>query len=232
MYLYTFAYNYLLVALPQSSSTSLMSSLGHATHLPAVQRTPCRYMKGMIRETNYRPLDTHSDTCNLPVDILRNWITSNTIYKQHVTPTQVNLQNIQSILENDTIQRGVVILDRVPLESVTSFCKRVMSENKTFTLRQMRNRYDSLSSWVKGWSDFNSSHIYRTNYRRLIQNFSLVVNNITTFWNVSSKASFKMYYSRYINQTHPVCQRYAMSLVRTSSYNQTNGHSRTSVRGP
>lgn len=193
----------LLIALPQSMSSSLSLSLSKATQIPSVQRTPCRYVK-VSQDNSYQSLRlTHSDTCDLPQDLLRHYLTSNVIYKQHIVPSKNNLKNMKNIFANSTMRLFYpVILDRSPMESAQGFCRRQVHENKRISNMILRARYKALYAWVENWKYYDLSPVLRINTNELKKDFSNTVIKILDFWNISAKKKpIIEEYERFINKT-------------------------------
>jgi hypothetical protein len=102
----------LIIAIPKSASTSLMSTLGDLYKLPFeqqfknIQSFPIN--SKFINLANY-----HSDCRELDHEIIKKWTKENKIYKQHVIPTENNMQ----LLKN----HKKVILLRKPYDIICSY---------------------------------------------------------------------------------------------------------------
>lgn len=193
----------LLIALPQSMSSSLSLSISKATEIPSVQRSPCRYMH-MSQNHFYQPLRlTHSDTCDLPQDLLRHYLSSKIIYKQHIVPSQNNLKNMKEIFANSSVRLfNPVILVRSPIESAQGFCRRQVHEKKQISKTMLHARYKALCTWVENWKNYDISHVLRIHTNDLKHNFSDTVMKILDFWNIIPKKKPSMEYERYISEKY------------------------------
>ena len=156
---------YLLVALPQSSSTSCMEELGRTSGLPATQVFPCKFkpLPRFHRNNSFWALNNHGNNCDLPSDMLRLWATSTeAVHKQHVPPTVSNLQALLSA------GARVVVLVRDPETSLVSYCRRMREEQEGFNVRmsthpdmvrtELAGRWRALKTWVDTWAGFAATH--------------------------------------------------------------------------
>ena len=216
MWIHIYLLSRLLIALPQSMSSTLSLSIAKATQIPSVQRCPCRYMKASTNHL-YQPLRlTHSDTCDLPKDLLRHYLSSEVIYKQHIVPSDNNLKNMRDIFANSSVRLfNPVILDRSPMESAQGFCRRQLHEEKGISKMMLHARYKALCNWVENWKYYAVSPVLRIHTNDLKHNFSDTVMKILNFWNVSLKKKPVTEYERFIEkESHLEC-------VNTSLYSDT-----------
>ena len=181
MMLVNAVYTYLLVALPQSSSTAAMQQLGALSGRPVSQRfpccaeQPCHTPDGTVSEAGRRPslpslkeqdpihalAVQHSDMCELPRDTLSRWINGTTIYKQHVAPTVQNLGNVKIGLETSQ-SSGLVVLTREPRASLHARCERYRRERGfKLAFAWMRDHglqhFNGLKAWNAQWAEFASA---------------------------------------------------------------------------
>jgi len=202
----TTALGRLLIAMPQSMSTTLMVGLRDASALSAKQLTMCRY-RNFTRDSAFNSLATHSDTCNLSRELMTHLVASAQIFKQHVVPSATNLAHLSHLINRSNGSK-IVLLTRDALESARGFCRREKGGGKylnRYPAKRFEDRYQSLHQWDAGWHRFArdncSSHVHRVTTNRLKANFTHEVLTILQFWGLKQTHSFNVTRQRYINAT-------------------------------
>ena len=140
---------YLLIAQPQSSSTSTMSSLAKAAGIQYSQEYPCRvrhklptclpvthqprYPCQFNITSPYHALsgasavagNAHSDVCELSIHELSKWVRSKRLYKQHVAPTPHNVALVVQLARagGQGLMR-VLLLTRDVAAAIHAACER------------------------------------------------------------------------------------------------------------
>lgn len=127
---------YLIVAMPKSGSTALMTTLGAATRTNSTQLYPCEWLQDKLRASFvhgraaaksaedfiYLSLP-HTDTCSWNMERLAGLVKSrDTIYKQHLTPTPSNIAVLGAALREDRGAR-VVLLLRNALDAAAAYTR-------------------------------------------------------------------------------------------------------------
>jgi hypothetical protein len=128
---------HLLLALPQSSSTSTAEQLAHMGNFTQEQAFTCytrrRYASGSI----FAPLNRHSDVCDQDSRFLQGTVWQPRLMrKQHWPPTANNVQGVLAGLRDTTRFSdglGVVILTRDPQASLHARCEREVAASGLFT---------------------------------------------------------------------------------------------------
>ena len=154
------SYGYLLVAMPQSSSTATMESLGKLGCLNAessmASKKACRIGGVSKLDPIWEVLhDEHSHVCQLPAALLRSYSLSNsTIFKEHVLPTQ---QSIKALL---AARRPVFVLLRKPTASLRGWCERRLQEgwNLSRLAERAAARFAALVAYDGAWRQAMSCH--------------------------------------------------------------------------
>lgn len=120
----------LIVALPHSASTSMAKGVSNVLGIAMVQNLGSglrRFITAGHRKFKVTNQDWRiriSDAYNIPQDVLRSWATSrDTIYKQHLLPTDDHIQSLLSI------DAPVVIHTRDPRSAVAA---RIRARGKMF----------------------------------------------------------------------------------------------------
>ena len=168
------AASWLLLALPQSSSTSAMLQLGDMSGLRALQSFPCwgwdAARRGYARDSTWFPMLDHGDVCELNSSIVSMWVRSDAvIFKQHMTPSAHNVQLLLHAAYSSG--RKLVVLNRNPYDAMHGLCER---ELKQHTLRasdhtlprpavagarvHLREVQETFAAWVAGWEAVADAH--------------------------------------------------------------------------
>ncbi len=125
--------------------------------LSSKQELPCRVLDRYGHGDTFRPLNSHSDICELPGKLIVNWVLSNnTVYKQHIAPTANNTEAVLSA------GARLLVLWRDPQSSLMSYCRRRVSENGPWTgekaVALLHARFVALSAWVDAWQAVAATH--------------------------------------------------------------------------
>lgn len=195
-------HGYLLIAMPQSSSTSLMSTLSESFNVAATQRMFCRYVGNAKRSFGFEGLSEHSDTCALTERTLHEFTSNTRIYKQHIVPNKHNLDLIRSNLNRSRI----VLLFRNVRDSLHARCERALHEKQPKTKEWLVRRYDSLHRWNDTWYSVEHPNIMKVSFDDLSRNLSTVVHDVARFWNVPIARSPDRKRARLVNTTHEACR--------------------------
>lgn len=132
----------LLIAMPRSSSTSALRSLGTVSGHPNRQEYPCwmRPAKHRFNESSmyYHLSLFHHDICQMSSIELRRWMTPSTIFKQHLVPTPHNVELVTHHLHSSRGQRRrALVLLRDPVSSMRAACERVVMEKTGCATRSL-----------------------------------------------------------------------------------------------
>ena len=220
---------WLLLAEPQSSSTSTMMELAEMANLLGTQDYPCR---GVMHQTTYGcwedgcyprdhifyPLLTHSDVCEIIPLFIDKYISSKKIiYKNHITPTEHNKKWVLTYARRS--QKPVVILTRDVYDAVHGFCERWLREGQLGVGGQhvIKNRtvelHETLASfqaWSDGWTAFARAH---PKHARVITFEAMmaggqreaVLSSALEFWGIPKVRSMSGVMARYVHAETSRC---------------------------
>ena len=173
---------WLLLAAPQSSSTSTMSQLGQMASIRGLQEFPCPQMPGgrcfnakvcYPRSSVWYPIaTTHSDVCEHSASRIESWVTSKTtIFKQHVPPTPHNKALVLKFAQKHS--KRVLILTRNPYNALHGLCERALRNHNMDTVgpatlpfpagstdprTSMSQMLAAFQAWDAGWEIFARDH--------------------------------------------------------------------------
>jgi hypothetical protein len=230
---------WLLLAEPQSSSTSTMMELAEMANLLGTQEYPCR---GVMHQTTYGcwedgcyprdhifyPLLTHSDVCEIIPLFIDKYISSKKIiYKNHITPTEHNKKWVLTYARRS--QKPVVILTRDVYDAVHGFCERWLREGQLGVGGQhvIKNRtvelHETLASfqaWSDGWTAFARAH---PKHARVITFEAMmaggqreaVLSSALEFWGIRKVRSMSGVMARYVHAETSRCDGIRVSSRRT-----------------
>ena len=208
------AMGYLIIAMPQSSSTSLEVDVGKASKRPHTQEFPCNRKTPHIWNASFSGMHVHSDACTLSSSVLNRWIFSQSaIFKQHVVPDPHNSKVVR-----DALQSGarIVYLTRDPRESGHAACERVVAEHGRLNLKAIEEKIDAMRLWRANWDVvFRNLGVLRVMYTDLQRNNSQVVRSILDFWGLKMHA-FERSTMRFVNRTSEACRSFESSVTAAS----------------
>ena len=218
--LHTAVPSYLLIALPQSSSTSAMEEIGAMAHLPSAQQYPCMaehcYVHGCYPEGEghaFAPLaypapGFHSDVCDLPSERILEWVKSLKIFKQHLPPTPHNVALVQT---HATSSFPVVILTRDPYDSAHSQCERWLTESNSrehWNGNTFSNHVRALEEWDAGWRSFAACHSSLAlviTYEEMQLDRTAVLQRVLSYWQLPQWSAHAETHARYVHHADAAC---------------------------
>lgn len=176
----------LILAIPKSASTSLLSSLGRLYGLPATQEF---FSERPVPEGYSVVWRYHSDMRTISVDQVRRWSEPGRIFKQHILPT----------VENRELLSGVskVLLLREPEEIVKAYRRAEIaklheprpefsgcnSEEEWLLRAQECGLIADLHKWAQDWLDDPSPKLV-VRHAELVSNPEAVIRAIANFWSL------------------------------------------------
>lgn len=195
----------LIVAIPKSASTSLMTTLERLHKLKSKQVGFPKNKK--IKEINY--LDKfHSDIRELKKNQIKDFESKKIIFKQHIYPSKNNL----TLLKNTK----KVILLRDPEEIINSYFrseKKYVHQKKEFAnlktkiafLKKIKQLglYEDLKSFRNKWEKQNKNSLI-IEYKELTSNPIKTINNIEKFFDLEMTKKVKLDKKRYSRTKKPV----------------------------
>lgn len=206
-FMHACAMGYLIIAMPQSSSTSLEFDVGRASNRPHTQEFPCNRNRLAIWNATFAGMHMHSDTCTLSSSVLTRWIFSQThIFKQHVVPDPKNSKIVQ-----DALGRGarIVYLTRDPRQSGHAACERSVAEHRTPDVRAIEKKIEAMRHWRTQWDVFlRNAGVLHVTYDDLRRHNSQTVQSILDFWGVEHARAFNDSKMRFVNSTSKACSRF------------------------
>lgn len=154
----------LLIAQPKSASTSLMWSLSEIMKVPMKNGTNRK--PGDIDCPGYKQLQTyHGTMVKRGPKYLKEYITNNILYKEHILPIKEHLEII------DNIGKSVVVLLRDPKECVASY-RRVLG-----VIYDIKINYDEMEKELRLFNDTYSQLTNKDIY--MIIGYNEIVNDFT-----------------------------------------------------
>lgn len=146
----------LLIAMPQSSSTSTAAELAHMAGVNNTQevRLPCHNRTLEFGTLSVQELASdHTDVCSeYEEERLRRWVLEETIvYKQHIPPSSRVLDMLRRILATH-MNSTVAILLRDPSNSTNAKCTRFVVKKDTMsTITAVGDHVAALRDFADGW---------------------------------------------------------------------------------
>jgi hypothetical protein len=190
----------LIVAIPKSTSTSLMSTLGQVYQRPATQD----YLNEQPVPEGYSVIVRyHSDMRLITDEQARRWSGADAFFKQHVVPVDENREKLRGT--------KIVLLLRDPEEIVLAYRRaelaRLHPERPEFagcsTQQQWLNQavrcglLQDLQHWTQNWLDDPGQKLV-IQQRELVANPDKVVAAIADFWGLPHpQKSVELAYERY-----------------------------------
>lgn len=204
---------YLMVALPQSSSTATMYDLGAYAALPVKQDKDLARSQLCTANISYRFLGIagHSDTCLVRPEALNSWHRSSTyIFKQHTPPMNATID--QLVKSN----ARVIILTRNPFESLHAACERAAKEGRLDDATDqslLSLRVHALIEWLREWraaAVTHSANFHEISFELMEQcGRERVLASALQFWKVpfTIPKDYKESKARYVHHDTDVCSR-------------------------
>lgn len=213
----------LIVAIPKSASTSLLSTLGKV-HKYESQQLSKLNDRLPVSKTNF--LGTlHSDMVELSSAEVSLFIDNKKIYKQHIFPSPHNRKILASakkiILLRDPVEiiyayrRGV---QKGIHKEFTPFSKN-LSEKDWLFLAQKTGLLQDLQFFNNQWIDDskNNKHNLLVTYQEYLSNPKSIINAIEHFYNLETSnrkiTPVKARYSR-VESKFSVIKNYIMSFIQ------------------
>jgi len=160
----------LLIAQPKSASTSLMWSLSEIMKVPMKNGTNRK--QSDINCPGYDQLQIyHGTMVKRSYKYLKEYITNNVLYKEHILPVPEHLKSI------DDIGKPVVVLLRDPKECIESY-KRVLSViyDKKIDYDEMEKE---LYQFNETYSQLTNNNIYMIiDYREIVDDFINTIKKV------------------------------------------------------
>ena len=186
------ACGYLLVAQPQSSSTSTMLSTSEMMSIGRKQDFRCWCANvtdpfcmaydgagvgnehGMRYGTDhvFHPFNDHLDVCDTKASALAQWVKVIRVYKQHLTPTRHHLRAI--LYESQRACRRIVVLLRNAWAAAQSYCQRLDLEQrdqkqKQYLLKMISHKPPPDTRQLEArWRDLHNSSSARSLARQYL----------------------------------------------------------------
>ena len=221
---------YLLLALPQSSSTATAIQIAQlaGTAVKHLQTFLCNSSLVLQPASSGHGGDFahlaayHRDVCNVSetstgTPVVQTWVFSNTtVYKQHLPPTQAN---VDAVLSSGG---KVVVLTRMPTGSLHAACERSRANGST-TVSSSSNWLDhwrddaaaghlkALMAWNDGWLRVARNHsatFMTIDYESMeVDNVARedVLRSVLAFWGLPQRSRFINAHSRYVHRNSSTC---------------------------
>lgn len=230
----------LLIAMPHSSSTAARASLGYMMNVYSHQDFPC-YAQAMPEQNlflqanhTYHQLSTHHhDVCDMRKDTLRKWLYSQTLFKQHLVPTERNIALLKSVMNN---RSRIAILLRNPLAVLKAACEGQLLANKchitlhmpvthvakcaqlvnTTVTYEMLNAFCLFEArWQAVASAYNHTFMTMTFEQLAAEGRSVWFTRALEWYGVPMNRSFENSYRLFVNRTTVACHQRIRDVVAT-----------------
>ena len=223
---------WLLLANPQSSSTATMEQLAKMAGLAGTQELSHDICAGAPGDRFYA-LRGHSDMCEGVPSVIDKWMVgAGTIYKQHLPPTD---KNIDVLTRRD---EPVVLLTRDPRASTHGLCERVLSEGKL--TKDHRVAWDkpyrpyptltqseaAMRDWNEGWEKVareRGDQFLVITFEAMETDREGVLQKALRHWGIKQVNPFVDVHSRYVNASHSRCDAWDSAAVSLASDGHTAG---------
>jgi hypothetical protein len=206
-----FVEGYLLVAMPQSSSTSTMVSLGSQACKQAMSSAEsaaaCRNPLSKQVDPVWTPLvEQQSHVCQLPSKLLLKYSRSNTtVYKDHILPTQAS---VEALL---TAGWPVNVLLRKPASSLHGWCERHLREHfpAATIAKRAPARYAALVAFDREWRQQAAQHpmlFHLSEFEQMeVAGRASAIGKMLAIWRLRSCRSFHDATQRLVNESSAHC---------------------------
>jgi hypothetical protein len=216
----------LIIAIPKSVSTSLVTTLGRLYERPATQE----FFQEQAAVEEYPVLCRyHSDARLIGEDQVRRWSQTDAFYKQHIVPVEANREKLRGT--------RIVLLLRDPEEIILAYRRaelaRLHPDRVEFagcsTEQEWLDRsahcglLQELRSWTRGWLE-DPGHKLVIQQSELVADPGKVVAAIADFWGLPRAGeSVELAYERYSRVPPPepvrsplkrLARRFKKSILR------------------
>lgn len=211
---------YILVAMPQSSSSSTMESLGVMSCLHAESSISSRRACQKQSLSQINPIwkvlaDEHSHICQLPAALLRSYsLNQSTIFKDHVLPTQPSIRALLAA------RRPVLVLLRKPIASLHGWCERRLREGWQLSniIERAAARFAALVVFDSTWRQTVARHAGQfllVEYEHMqSQGREAAMGAMLAIWKVPACRSFSDSTAHLVNETSTAeCSRVVNRVV-------------------
>ncbi len=194
----------LIIAIPKSASTSLMSTLGYLHDLPATQDFSFR--NNSIPDKSRKIHTVHSDIRELTPELVDKFVSKKSFFKQHIFPSTNNMKLLES-------HRKVVLL-RDPNDILKAYLRgkkkrfnglpdgyHTKMTNKSMLKKAKEDGFfNDIVYFHDEWLKKNDSKTLIIFYKDYLRQTKKTINDIETFFNleisISEVKPLKMRYSR------------------------------------
>ena len=223
---------WLLLANPQSSSTATMEQLAKMAGLASKQELSHDICAGAPGDRFYA-LRSHIDMCEGVPSVIDKWMVgAGTIYKQHLPPTD---KNIDVLTRRD---EPVVLLTRDPRASTHGLCERMLSEGKLtkddrVAWEKPYRPYPTLTQseaamrdWNEGWEKVareRGDQFLVITFEAMETDREGVLQKALRHWGIKQVNPFVDVHARYVNASHSRCDAWDSAAVLLASDGHTAG---------
>jgi hypothetical protein len=195
----------LIVAMPKSASTALMVTLGKLHNLPAKQvdfpdMPKCQEVKILWKY--------HYDIVEIDQNIAHQFADQEVIYKQHIIPTDNNLELLQSqkiVVLLRSIEGVIFAYQRALLKNMMALPELNSTNDNAKWLKQTKQigLYHDIWYFYQKWLSQTQENKLFIFYKDLLQDPTKTINDIGCFWELPTiKKNIileKERYTRYSN---------------------------------
>ncbi|WP_457559306.1 sulfotransferase domain-containing protein [Candidatus Harpocratesius sp.] len=176
----------LLIAIPKSASTSLMSTLGRLHNIPAKQ---IYFPDAPVpKETKFLH-KLHGDIRQIDDETVKKFQNAHIIFKQHIFPSPNNIQKLKNIKKVILLRKPKAIIESYFRTQKTRLMSNIASiyeyeDQKSFEDYILKKGIlEDLSIFYNQWSSCSENSLI-IHYQDLILSPNKVINQIEEFWSL------------------------------------------------
>ncbi len=197
----------LIIAMPQSSSTSFEHELAKVVQLKPVQTFFCNRRDPLVWNQSFSGMHMHADACTHPPARLRRWLRSETnIYKQHLVPDP---QNVAAILEACTEGLKAVLLTRCVDEVSHAYCERASNDTPPSVIMHKKEAMQLWreTTWLRTYKQTPGCFLHFT-FDDLRRNRAEAVNAAARFFTLPTRRKYTPILKFFRNRTSARCDAF------------------------
>jgi hypothetical protein len=210
----------LIIAIPKSASTSVMSTLGKLHNLEYKQDTTTSKNFNKPKGTSYLH-KLHGDLREINHELVKKWTSSKTIHKQHVFPSKNNLFLLKEykkiVLLRDPIdiilayQRGV----EKGIQPLPEGFKYRISQTEWIRRAKITGLYNDLELFYSSWIANVDSNTLIIQYNDVINKTNFTFRKIEYFFDlIETEKEIKLDRKRYSSEKTSMKLRVRLSLKK------------------
>ncbi|WP_431156539.1 sulfotransferase domain-containing protein [Winogradskyella poriferorum] len=210
----------LLIAIPKSASTSIMSTIGELHTIEAIQQTADYKHFPKPNELKYLH-NLHSDIREFNKEICQKWVDDKVLYKQHIFPSRNNVE----LLRNT---RKVVLL-RDPHEVILAYQRGVesgihkmfkgfkygLTSDNWLDKCKKNGLFDDLLLFYNGWKEVNDENTLIVEFEEFKKSPAKIIRSIEVFFDLElTKREFEVHRKRYSKRKQSIYRKFRIWIKK------------------